>query len=169
MRAALTITVAGVASAAVAASVLAADPETIGQYNDWSAHMVGQNDSKICYIHSEPKTSVGDYTNRGRTFVQVAHRPGDNVEGEVSVTAGYTFKPESPVELDVDGEKFTLFTQKDGAWLRDSKTDAKLVTAMKKGAKMIVRGTSSRGTDTVDTYSLMGFTAAYGAIGKACK
>ena len=39
---------------------------------------------------------------------------------------------------------------------------------MKKGNRMVVKGTSSRGTLTTDTFSLKGFTKAYGAIGKAC-
>jgi hypothetical protein len=32
-----------------------------------------------------------------------------------------------------------------------------------------VKGTSSRGTATTDTYALAGFAAAFAAIGKACK
>jgi hypothetical protein len=34
---------------------------------------------------------------------------------------------------------------------------------------MTVRGTSQRGTNTVDTYSLSGATAAVNAIDAACK
>ncbi|MGB1026239.1 MAG: invasion associated locus B family protein, partial [Rhodospirillaceae bacterium] len=39
---------------------------------------------------------------------------------------------------------------------------------MKRGRDMIVKGTSSRGTVTTDTYSLSGVTAAMNAIDKAC-
>ena len=41
--------------------------------------------------------------------------------------------------------------------------------AMRSGAKMIVTGVSSRGTKTIDTYSLSGISAAHKAIGTACK
>jgi hypothetical protein len=39
---------------------------------------------------------------------------------------------------------------------------------MVKGSTLVVRGTSSSGVATTDTFSLKGFGAAYQAIGKAC-
>ena len=89
--------------------------------------------------------------------------------GEVGFTAGYTYKESSDAVVEIDGKKFTLFTHKDSAWASDAKSDKALVQAMMKGKRMIIRGTSVRGTKTVDTYSLIGFTRAYKAIGKACK
>ena len=168
MRFPLTICALGAVTAFLAAPSLAADPKTIGQHKEWSAHVVGAAKTRVCYVHSEPQRSVGKYKKRDRTYVQVAHRPADKVKGEVSVTAGYTYRAKSDVEVEVDGKKFNLFTQEDGAWMRDSKADAALVRAMKKGSKMIIRGRSSRGTRTTDTYSLSGFTAAYSSIEKAC-
>ena len=47
-------------------------------------------------------------------------------------------------------------------------TEAQLVTAMKGGSVMVVRGTSSRGNETVDQYSLFGVTAAIAAATRAC-
>ena len=76
---------------------------------------------------------------------------------------------DSDAVVEIDGKKFTLFTHQDGAWAKNSEADGNLVQAMKKGTRMIIRGTSSRNTKTVDTYSLIGFTAAHTAIGKACK
>jgi hypothetical protein len=40
---------------------------------------------------------------------------------------------------------------------------------MKRGNKMTVIGTSSRGTKTTDTYSLAGFTKTKAVIDKTCK
>jgi hypothetical protein len=69
----------------------------------------------------------------------------------------------------VDGRNaFTLFTHDETAWAYDE-DDAKLVTAMKAGSEMVVVGTSSRGTRTTDTYSLMGFTNAHEAITGECQ
>jgi hypothetical protein len=68
----------------------------------------------------------------------------------------------------IDGKQFSLFTDDDTAWGGDARTDSALVTAMKAGTSMTVRGTSARGTLTTDTYSLAGFTAAHAAIDKAC-
>ena len=46
--------------------------------------------------------------------------------------------------------------------------ESKIVSAMKAGTRLVVLGTSSRGTDTEDIYSLFGFTAALKLIDKAC-
>ncbi len=62
-----------------------------------------------------------------------------------------------------------MFTHENGAWAAEDKIDNALVQAMMKGRRMVIQGTSSRGTKTEDTYSLIGFTRAYKAIGKACK
>jgi hypothetical protein len=39
---------------------------------------------------------------------------------------------------------------------------------MRAGRTMIVKGVSSKDTETTDTYSLLGFTAAHNAINDAC-
>ena len=88
--------------------------------------------------------------------------------GEVSVEAGYTYKPGSEVEITVDGQNFKLFTQGGNAWAYDEKGDRALLEAMRAGRQMVVKGTSSRGTLTTDTYSLAGFSAALQSIDKAC-
>jgi hypothetical protein len=114
-----------------------------------------------------PKRSEGKYSRRDPTFVHVTHRTATGTHDVVSVTAGYTYKPNSAVTVTIGNEKFTLFTKEGAAWADDA-TDSKLVDAMKRGNRMIVEGVSSRGTLTTDTYSLIGFGAAYAAITKAC-
>lgn len=163
-----TIFSAGFAAAMAAASAFAAEPKAIGQFKDWSAHVLGAKKAKVCYLFSEPKKSEGKYKKRDRAFIQVAHRPKDKVRGEVSITAGYAYQPKSEVEVEIEGKKFKLFTHEDGAWLRNSKDDSSVVGAMRAGKSMYVRGVSARGTKTVDTYSLSGFSGAYKAIEKAC-
>ena len=101
-------------------------------------------------------------------FSIVTHRPSESRRDEVSFIAGYAFKKDSSVEVSIGDEAFKLFTQGDGAWAPDKEADAALVAAMIKGRGMVVKGISSRGTKTMDTYSLSGFTKAYKAINKAC-
>lgn len=141
---------------------------TLGTFDAWAAYAYDGGRNKVCYMHAVPQKSQGKYTRRGDTYVQVSHRPGEKSFNVVSVTAGYTYKPGSEVEMEIDGTKYMLFTQGDGAWARDAKDDARLVAAMKAGIAMVVRGVSSRGTLTIDSYSLKGFTAAHAAIDKAC-
>jgi len=54
------------------------------------------------------------------------------------------------------------------AWLASMDDETGFVAALKKGSKLVVHGTSAKGTKTTDTYSLGGITAAMDAIDKAC-
>jgi len=139
----------------------------VGIFGAWSAFALAERTGKLCYLSAEPKKSAGKYTKRGDVYVQITHRP-PRTRNEVSIIAGYTFKPGSDVEVDIDGKRFELFTSRDTAWSRNAKGDAALIRAMRAGGTLIVRGTSSRGTPTTDTYSLTGFTAGHNAITKAC-
>lgn len=151
----------------LAGSPVSAAQESLGSFQEWTAFSDG-SERRICYIGSLPKKAEGKYTQRGDTYVLATHRPKENVFGEISVEAGYTYKPGSEVEVDVDGKTFKLFTQGGNAWAYDENADQALVSAMKAGQRMIVKGTSSRGTLTTDTYSLSGFSAAFATIDEAC-
>jgi len=142
--------------------------QNLGSFQDWTAFSDG-GDRRICYIGSLPQKAEGNYTRRGDTYVLATHRPAESVFGEISVEAGYTYKAGSEVEVNIDGRAFRLFTQGGNAWAYDERADQELVAAMKAGSRMIVKGTSTRGTLTTDTYSLAGFTAAYEAINRACR
>lgn len=159
---------AALACITAAGPALAAGPKMLGAFDNWSAHLVAEKSGKTCYAHGQPEFSKGKYTKRDATYIQVTHRTADKIRNEIGVTAGYTYRPDSDVEIDIDGKSFTLFTAKDTAWVREKKDETRMVAAMKAGRVMVVRGTSSRGTLTTDTYSLKGFTAAYTGIGKAC-
>jgi len=142
--------------------------ERLGDFSDWSAFKYEENGAVVCFMASEPSKAEGNYTTRGKIHAMVTHRPAEKRTDEVSIQAGYPYKENAPVEVEVGTMKVRLFTQGDSAWAVDKDTDKKLVQAMIKGSTMVVQGTSSRGTNTKDTYSLSGFTRAYQAIGEAC-
>lgn len=147
----------------------AQDIRRLGNFQDWQAYVFEEDGNKVCYMASEPKEEEGDYTQRGDVHAMVTHRPAQGTENVVSFIIGYPFKEDSRVSVNIDGKTFTLFTHKDTAWAPDTQTDGALVQSMRAGRQMIVRGTSTRGTETVDTYSLLGFTAAQKAINDACE
>lgn len=153
---------------ALAGDVRAAEPKALGAFQDWTAFMATRGSEKICYARSTPKKEKGDYTKRGKTYVSVSHRPAEKVTGEVSVEAGYPYKAGTEVEFVVDGKVFKLFSKGENAWTYGPSDDRALIQAMRAGQKLVVRGRSSRGTLTTDTYSLLGFTAATNAINEAC-
>jgi len=148
----------------------AADPVSIGRSADWAAWTYTDNGKMLCYATTAPKRVIGKYQSRGKPYIAVTHAPAANVRDQVSYVAGYEFKPDSDVTLTIGKETFTLgVLQKDRAWAKDSDTDKALVLAMRKGNSLTIKGTSVRGTDITDVYSLLGFTKAYQAIGVACK
>ena len=145
-------------------------PTELGQYGDWTAYSYKEGKNLICYMASTPKKDEGNYKKRGDIYAVVTHRPADKSYNVVNFVAGYNYKPNSKVVVKIGTTSFNnLFTNLDNAWAPDNFTDKKLVDAMKRGQKMIVEGTSHKGTKTKDTYSLSGFTGAYRAISAKCK
>ncbi|MGF1592503.1 MAG: invasion associated locus B family protein [Kiloniellaceae bacterium] len=142
--------------------------ERLGDFSDWSAFKYEESGNVICFMASEPTKAEGNYSRRGQVHAMVTHRPGENRSDEVSIQAGYLYQENAPVEVQVGALKVRLFTEGESAWTVDKDTDRQLVQAMIKGSTMVVQGTSSRGTNTMDTYSLSGFTRAYQAISQAC-
>ncbi|MBI4184804.1 MAG: hypothetical protein HY521_12500 [Proteobacteria bacterium] len=144
------------------------ETELIGRFDDWNAFSFRENGKLVCYAASEPKKQEGNYSKRDDPFAMVTHRPGEKSRDVVSLYAGYPFQDKSEATVSIDGNDLALFTSADAAWAKTEADDRTLVLRMIKGREMVMKGTSSRGTPTTDTYSLAGFTAAYQAIGRAC-
>jgi invasion protein IalB len=152
----------------VGSPAMAQNPHPIGSYGDWQALTFEEDGKSGCYIIAEPTRKEGNYTSRDDVYALVTHRPADKKLNVFTVIAGYTYQDQSTVTLEIGDEKFTLDTKENAAWA-SNEDDPRIVEALKKGTGMVVRGVSSRGTETTDTYSLTGFTNAYNAIGEACK
>ena len=158
--------VMGVAAAMVMLSGLsaqAAEPKRMLSERDGDK-------GRTCFISSLPTKSKGKYdpNNRGEVRVFVSHGPGKAERNVVQFTAGYKHKKHSDVTVNIDGRKFTLFTIEGRAYAESEEDDIAMIRAMKRGTKMTVVGTSSRGTKTTDTYSLSGFTKTKNLIDKTC-
>jgi hypothetical protein len=127
-----------------------ADPELLGEFGDWAAYTYKASDSKVCYVSSRPKESLPKNVKRDPAFFLVTNMPGRKVRGEISTIIGYPFKKDSTAELNIGEAAFQLFTYADGAWADTAATEKKIVAAMKSGASLTVKGTSWRGTETID-------------------
>ena len=151
-------------------SALAAAPQVLGEYGDWVAYYYRDSAGPVCYMASTPKKDEGKYTKRGDIYAVVTHRPNEKSFDVVNFNAGYNYKSGAKVTVKIGAQTFeNLFTSGDKAWTTSEKTDKEIVAAMKRGSRMVVHGTSSRGTKTKDTYSLSGFSSAYRAISNKCK
>ncbi|MEL7126192.1 MAG: invasion associated locus B family protein [Pseudomonadota bacterium] len=131
---------------------------------DWSVFV--EDNPTECWGVATPKEQVNTRegrvvaVTRGQTLLMVFYRPSAEAKGQVAFTGGYPFRPGSTVNMNISGSEFELFTEGEWAWPATVADDAKIVTAMKRGADAVVTGVSSRGTETRDTFSLLGFTAA---------
>jgi hypothetical protein len=153
-----------------AAGAVAQQATQIGTFKQWNAYTHTEAGGKVCYIASQPSDTKYStpIKQRDPAFFLITTRPASKTRNEASTIIGYPFKPDSKVIVDVDGQKFTMFTQNDGAWMEDTSQETALITVMQSGTKMTVTGTSRRGTEITDTYSLAGVTAALKAIDKEC-
>lgn len=155
--------------AGAAGPALAQTPNRIGTFKDWSSYAYSDGRGKVCYAASQPKTQAPQGLNRDPSYFMITARPAENVRSEVSVIMGYPFKEGSKVSVDIDGQKFTMFTKDDGAWIENAAEETALIAAMKKGHGMSIAGISRRGTQTTDTYSLGGISASLDALAKNCR
>ncbi len=146
-----------------------AGTDLIGVFKDWTAQTYTQDGVSVCMMWSQPEKAEGDYATRGEIYVFITHRPSEKRLNEIRFESGYPFKPTSEVDVAIGVQRFTLTTDSSTAWSASATQERKLMEAMRAGRSMIVEGVSRRGTQTTDTYSLLGFTAAHKAISKACK
>ena len=145
------------------------ESKELAKFNDWSAFAEGEGKNLGCMAVSKPKKAEGNYSRRGDVFAIVTHLPGQNKWNEFSIVAGYNYQPNSNPDVTIGDMKFQLFTSGSRAWSFSPSEDEKIVKFLKNSMKMKVVGTSSRGTITSDTYSLVGFSKAYQKINEACK
>jgi len=146
----------------------ASKPRLLGTFGDWRAYAFMENGKKVCYMAAEEKTQVGNYTSRGDIYALITHRPAEKTKDVFSYISGYPYKSGSEVSINVNGGTHKLFTQDETAWAADAGADRALVAAIRKGSKMVVKGTSRRGTLTTDTFSLNGSGKAYSKISQEC-
>lgn len=150
-------------------SAFAGQPRLMATHGDWEVYVFFEDGNKVCYMASQPKLQQGDYTKRGDAFALITYRPAENTKDVFSYIAGYTYKTGSEATVTIDGADYVLFTQDETAWAPDSETDLKLARAIRDGSKMVVKGTSSRGTLTTDTFSLKGSGKAYELVSRECR
>jgi invasion protein IalB len=146
----------------------------LGQYGDWGAYAASPGGKRVCFALSKP-TSSSDVPANRRTAANVVYmfvstRPDEKVRDEISILiTGYAFKPNSEANITVNGAGFAMYTQNDGAWVKNAAEEAKLIDAMRKGSDAVIKATTSRGTQTTDTFSLKGITQALDRAAQECK
>jgi hypothetical protein len=161
---------AAAAPAAPAASPAVPQPSLLGQFGDWGAYAATPGGKKVCFALAKPASSHTDPPNRPRdpAFMFVSSRPAEKVKDEVSIIFGYGLKPNADANVQISGANYQMYTQADGAWVKNAAEETRLVDAMRKGQDLTVKGTSAKGTASTDVYSLKGLPQALDRVGQEC-
>ncbi|HHY51173.1 MAG TPA: hypothetical protein GYA10_15680 [Alphaproteobacteria bacterium] len=143
--------------------------QNLGTFKNWTAWKGTDANGEMCYISSQPQTTKPEGVKRSPIHFLVIHRKGLGTKNEVQTLIGYPFNTtNSNASATIDGKTYPMVTEGEAAWLASSADEPGFVAALKAGSKLVVRGTSQRGTNTEDTYDLGGVTAAMTEIDKAC-
>lgn len=157
-----------------AAAPASAQPALLGQFGDWDAYAASPGGKKLCFALAKPASSTTNPPNRRTesmtTFMFVSSRPAEKVKDEVSLLiGGYVFKPATDATAQVGSAAFPMYTQKDGAWIKNAAEEVRFVEAMRKGADMTVKAVTDKGTEMIDKFSLKGLDQALALVAQECK
>lgn len=143
----------------------------LGQFGEWGAYRATPSGKKICFALSKPTSATSEPPGRPRdaSYAFVSTRPTEKVRNEVSVIVGYPQKPGHDATAAIGSATYSMYTQNDGAWVKNSAEEAQMVETMRKGSDLVVKSESSRGTKTTDTYSLKGIAQALDKVAEECK
>ncbi len=140
----------------------------IGKFKDWEAMVVTEATGKVCFAQSSPILQAPK-SNKRDAKLFIAFRPSEKIINEVSVTAGYEFNKNNSITAASGKNKFKFDIKEQGfAWIADTKIEYRMIKRMKKGSRIMITGYNQKGSQTIDHYSLLGFTKAYNATKKAC-
>ena len=146
----------------------AEDVKKLGKYKDWETMVLVEASGNTCFAQSSPVLQAPKSNKRdARLFV--SFRPGDKITDEISTTSGYEYNKNNKVIATSGKNKFNFDIKQQGfAWMTSNKNEKKMINVMMKGSRIMVTGFNSKGSQTIDHYSLLGFTKAYKAAKSSC-
>ena len=147
---------------------VAEDLKKVGKFKDWEVMVMSEASGKVCFAQSAPVLQAPKKNKRdARLFI--TFRPGEKISNEISATAGYDFNKNNTVLATSGNNKFKFDIKQQGfAWMTSNKKEKIMVKIMKKGSRIMVTGYNEKGSQTIDHYSLLGFTKAYNTAKKVC-
>ena len=146
---------------------LAVTPRSTGKYKNWESFVAETDKGKICFAQTVPTKRAPAAVKRDKSKLFVTFRPSEEIKDEVSLTSGHDYKTSS-VTASSGKRKYSFFSQKEFAWLLDDQEEKKFIQLMKKATDIIVKARTTKGAETTDHYSMMGFTKAYNTAKKTC-
>tara|TARA_B100001540_G_scaffold297723_1_gene300622 strand:- start:161 stop:673 length:513 start_codon:yes stop_codon:yes gene_type:complete len=146
----------------------AEDLKKVAKFKDWEVIMISDEISKVCFAQSKPVLQSPKKSEReSRLFV--TFRPLEKISDEVSTTSGYEYNSQNSIIASSGKSKYKFDIAQDNfAWISSNKIEKKIIKRMKKASRIMITAYNKSGSQTIDHYSLMGFTKAYNAAKKSC-
>jgi len=148
-------------------NVSAITPRSTGKYKNWESFTAETDKGKICFAQTIPTKRAPASIKREKSKLFVTFRPSENIVDEVSMTSGHDYKS-STVTASSGKKRYSFFSQKNFAWLLDDQEEKNFIKLMKRATNVIVKARTTKGAETTDHYSMMGFTKAYNTAKKTC-
>ena len=148
--------------------VNAEEVKKMGTHKDWETYIINSENGKVCFAQSKPVLQAPkNYRREARLFI--SFRPGENIINEISITSGYDFNNKNSIKA-ISGKNKYIFdiVRENFAWITDNKFEKKMIKTMQKGSRIMVKAYNQKGSQTIDHYSLLGFTKAYKATKANC-
>tara|TARA_B100000963_G_scaffold128506_1_gene112140 strand:+ start:957 stop:1454 length:498 start_codon:yes stop_codon:yes gene_type:complete len=142
-------------------------PRSTGKYKNWESFIAETDQGKICFAQTTPTKRAPGAIQRNQSKLFVTFRPAESIKDEVSITSGHDYKSSS-VTASSGKRKYSFFSQKDFAWLLDDQEEKNFIKLMKRATDLIIKARTTKGAETTDHYSMMGFTKAYNTAKKSC-
>ncbi len=140
----------------------------VGKFQDWETMILDEVDGKVCFAQTKPILQAPK-SNKRESKLFVTFRPNDKISDEISITPGYEFNKSNSVTAVSGKYKFKFDIKQSGfAWITDNKIEIKMVRQMKRGSRIMITGYNEEGSQTIDHYSLLGFTKAYNSAKTSC-
>ena len=140
----------------------------IGKFKDWQTMVLIETTGKVCFAQSSPVLQ-SPKSNKRDARLFVTFRPVDKITDEISTSPGYEFNKNNSITATSGKNKIKFdIIQQGFAWIADNKVEKKMIKLLKKGSRIMISGYNQKGSQTIDHYSLLGFTKAYKAAKTAC-
>ena len=152
----------------ISGQVNAEEVKKMGKHKDWETYIVKNDTGKVCFAQSKPVLQAPK-TNPREARLFISFRPGENIADEISITSGYEYNNKNSITAVSGKNKYKFdIVQESFAWMTSNKLEKKMIKTMQKGSRIMVTGYNQKGSQTIDHYSLLGFTKAYKATKANC-
>lgn len=176
-----------------AAKDAASKPSLVATFGDWNVFVGEVGKGRICYTLAQPKSREPAGLDRDPGYAFISDRPAEGVRNEVSFIMGFDISPGpgtaskseakpasksrhkaktsaglAPVALVDDSASFEMLPKGGDLWVKNAAKEDALIAEMRKGSKLAIKAASLRGNQSIDTYSLAGFSQAMERLQKEC-